>query len=104
MLEYVIFYRILCYSFAELQAHSSVIFFRIRRTVICLEEIFSSITLALYQVGQQRGHPQVLSMSCIKNFRDKYKKSLCGFTILAFYVRDFFCYTFKYVFLPLHTF
>jgi hypothetical protein len=53
MFECVIFHRILCYSFTELQAHSSALFFRSKRIVVDLEEISASITLASCQVGQQ---------------------------------------------------
>ena len=53
MLDVLYFHRILCYSFTELQAHPSALFFRIKRIVVGLEEIITSIALALCQVGQQ---------------------------------------------------
>ena len=53
MLDVLYFLRILCYSFTELQAHPSALFFRIKRIVVGLEEIITSIALALCQVGQQ---------------------------------------------------
>ena len=53
MLDVLCFHMILCYSFTELQAQPSALFFRIKIIVVGLEEIITSIALALCQVGQQ---------------------------------------------------
>ena len=52
MFDVLCFHRILCYSFTELLAHPSALFFRIKRIVVGLKEIITSIALALCQVGQ----------------------------------------------------